>query len=85
MPRLHCLRKQILALLVLSAALMFGTSVIAQKGNLSWREDLSAIGGDVHNVMNTPDGLTLGDEGYAPKRLRDRTQLWSLYSASSHI
>ncbi len=63
MPRLHCLRKQILALLVLSAALMFGTSVIAQKSKLSWREDLSAIGGDVHNVMNTPDGLTLGDEG----------------------
>ncbi|MEJ7698379.1 MAG: hypothetical protein WKF71_01845 [Pyrinomonadaceae bacterium] len=63
MQRLHCLHKQILALLVLSAALMFGTSVTAQKGNLSWREDLSAIGGDVLNVMNTPDGLTLGDEG----------------------
>lgn len=63
MQRFCCLHKQILALLVLSAALMFGTSVIAQKSNLSWREDLWAIGGDVHNVMNTPDGLTLGDEG----------------------
>ncbi len=63
MHRLHCTHKQILALLVLSAALMCGTSVTAQKGKLSWREDLSSIGGDVLNVMNTSDGLTLGDEG----------------------
>lgn len=63
MHRLHCTHKQILALFVFSAALMFGTSVTAQKSNLSWREDLSAIGGDVLNVMNTSDGLTLGDEG----------------------
>ncbi len=45
MHRFHCMRKQILTLLVLSAALMFGTSVNAQKGNLSWREDLSSVGG----------------------------------------
>ena len=63
MQRFCCLHKQILALLVLSAALMFGTSVTAQKGKLSWREDLSAVGGDVLNVTNTADGLTLGDEG----------------------
>ncbi len=63
MQRLYCMHKQILALLVLSAALMCGTSVTAQKGKLSWREDLSSIGGDVLNVMNTSDGLTLGDEG----------------------
>ncbi len=61
MQRFCCLHKQILALLVLSGVLMFGISVNAQKGNLTWREDLSAIGGDVHNVMNTSDGLTLGD------------------------
>ncbi len=80
MPRLHCLRKQILALLVLSAALMFGTSVTAQKSKLSWREDLSAVGGDVHNVTNAPDGLTLGDEGTRQSVYGVR----SLYAADSH-
>lgn len=63
MQRLNCMHKQIPALLVLITALMLGTSVIAQKSGLSWSEDLSAVGGDVLNVVNAPDGLTLADEG----------------------
>ena len=45
------------ALIVLFAA---GTS--AQIKPESWRADLSSIGGDVSNVVNTGDGLTLGEE-----------------------
>lgn len=60
MQRLYCALKQMPALLMLIAAVLAPSTYAQQNKVEAWREDLSSIGGDVLNINNTPEGLTLG-------------------------